>query len=117
MQSAPQDATTLHNELCALVQVLAHLRDFLDDEETNALGNAFEKSSALVAAVDLCAAEITALRVKLRAFKLKPGDGRTLRQKWERLRWPFQKDEIVQTVCKLRHCTQIFHFSLSISQW
>lgn len=119
VKSAPSDAKALFEQLSALTAVLTDLREFLEEEATNELGTAFGKTSALVAAVGACDTEIQALRAKLRGFVIRSkGTGlEGTRKMWEKLRWPFEKEEIRESIAKLEGCAKVFQFSLSVGNW
>lgn len=95
VKDAPQEASTLLETLEPLVEVLENFREFLEDDEISDAGLSFKKDSALVKVVDVCEKCIRTIRDQLKGFPAKGKDSSTLRRKFERLKWPFQKEDLV----------------------
>lgn len=102
VQSA--DAHTLLVETTALCEGMKKLRIFLQTEAKSDLSN----SSALRLVIAICGDKIQKLHSKLTQFH-------NSRKRAQRLVWPFDKREYAETVEFLRHCTQTFAFSITVS--
>lgn len=102
--SAYADAHTLLVETTALCACLEQFIKFLQGEAAGNLPN----SSALRLIIAICDDKIRKLHTKLTKFH----NSRKLAQ---RLMWPFEKGEYTETIVFLRHCTQAFGFSTTVS--
>ena len=111
-KSAPTHVSQLLMEVKALSTVLRQLQSFLYDNDINQ--ESFKETSALLSIITICKTKLENLYQKLK--KKYPGKKGVLRL-IDRLQWPFDKQECVDTITALNRCTQIFNFSLNISNW
>ena len=104
-KAAPADAQTLLTEVASLSQVLQQLRDFLRKPDHNIN---FRETSVLCSVVAICDVKVKTLHSALDKF-------RSGGAKRDRMKWPFQKQECLDTVRTLHHCAQTIQLSLTIS--
>ena len=104
VNSAYADAHTLLVETTGLCDCLEKFIKFLQSGAPSNLPN----SSALRLIIAICEDKIRKLHTKLAKFH----NSRKLAQ---RFAWPFDKREYTETIEFLRHCTQTFGFSVTVS--
>ena len=105
VKSAYADAHTFLVETTALCGCLEQFIKFLRCGA--AIGN-LPNSSALRLIIAICDDKVRKLHAKLMKFH----NSRGLTQ---RFTWPFDKGEYSETIAFLRHCTQAFGFSITVS--
>ena len=111
-KSAPTDVSQLLIEVEALNTVLRQLLSFLLDNDIDQ--DSFKETSVLLSIIAICKTKLENLYQKLK--KKYPGK-KGVPGLIDRLQWPFDKQECVDTITTLHRCTQIFKFSLNISNW
>ncbi|KAK5941278.1 hypothetical protein PMZ80_006556 [Knufia obscura] len=101
-----QDIHNLHQELLLLGGILGQLRDFLSTQQ--AQDAAFDDDSVLRNALVNCTT-----RLERVGDKLKAGHEGKLARTLDRLKWPFEQDEIKKLVDALQRSAQTFQFALT----
>jgi len=112
VKNAVSESHNLALELSSLVTTLRQLERFFKDHTDN---GAFCESSIIYSTMKKCHARLHSIELPLKKFM----DSTKERSKlWQRcVKWPLEKREHQQTVESIRHCVQIFEFSLSINGW
>lgn len=108
---APENAKQLHRELSALIQSLGGLQRFLRSQDSGQ--KHFKDTSALVVSTKVCKEDLNHLRLRLVRFK-----EIYEKKKWyRRLAWPFQEEEHIYVLKRIKGYIQTFHFSVSLEGW
>lgn len=116
VKSAPTDARNILTRVDALVHILDQLKDFLEDKDDGGLEQTnFHEQSALITTLKLCREAIESLYKTVRKF-VGTGKGKS-HQWWKQLMWPFQKEDCTEIIERLHRYSQIFTFSLTMSNW
>ena len=106
-----KDVEELYQEFDTLGQVTIQLRAFLESEK--AKGFSFEQTASVIcSAVNVCQAKTAEIAIRLKGPKEK-----VFQRVFERLSWPFKKDDVREMLDMLRRYNYLFQFSLSIEGW
>jgi hypothetical protein len=111
--SAPTEICNLEAQLNALSQVLKSLADLLRSPDME--NKLFDSGSGLPLILQSCQAQLEKLYKKLHGKNVND-KGRFYRSV-ERMRWPLEKKDVVETTRRLFECSQAFHFCLEIGNW
>ena len=110
VKEAPKSVQEISLELLLLVSALQQLEYFLKNQPLKQ--SAFDQSSLLATALISCRDSIDGIASKLQGPK-KDSRFPTL----DRLKWPFEENEIQKRLEALRRCTSTFQFSLTVEGW
>lgn len=116
VKSAKEDALTLSTELASLGFVLNQLVKFLRSNDSDLQGTCFDQTSVLHSVIAICKDKLEHVYKRLEKFHKAVTAGK-LHGLFERLKWPFEKEECESAIKTLRSCSQIFSFSLSVANW
>lgn len=111
VNNAPNEAQELFEELSALCHVLERLVPFLVSE--NGKSNSFGDTCVLFFASNACQNKLQSALRKLSKMR----EGSEWFQNVRRIKWPFDKQEYLDTINTVRRCMQTFEFSLTIEGW
>lgn len=106
MQERKQDIRDLHQELLLLGAILGQLRDFVATEQMK--DACFDDDSVLRNAMVNCGRRLERL-----GDRLKPPSGGKLARSLDKLKWPFEQDEVKKLVNSLQRFCQTFQFALT----
>jgi len=101
-----QDIRDVHQELLLLGGILGQLRDFLSTRQT--ANASFDDDSVLCSAMANCGR-----RLERVGDRLKASSGGKLARTLDKLKWPFEQDEVKKLVESLQRCAQTFQFALT----
>jgi hypothetical protein len=114
VKDAPHEAGDLLTEVTALSEVLQAFTLFLRSEKLK--GRQFDEKSVLALSISLGETRLKILHIQLDTLR-DSYSSKKITDKLSRLKWPLKKNEHKQTVDDLHRLTQIFHFSLTLSNW
>jgi len=113
VKSAPKEVQDLAIQTNALIDVLKKLEEFLRSGSAEHI--TFQPDSGLQLVLNNCQTKLECLFKKLK--RRHPSDKRKLSAALDRLTWPLEKQECVETLRRLYEYTQTFHFCLTITNW
>jgi hypothetical protein len=114
-KSAHEDAKRLLNELLTLCSVLDQMRDLLCGEDAQLKGSSFGDTSLLISVLGSTNYHVDKLYKKLSKFST-PNSNKLV-DIWDRLTWPLANDDYEKSVADLHRLAQVFHASLTASNW
>jgi hypothetical protein len=112
-KSAPKEVQDLAFQTDALSDVLKKLVEFLRSDATEHV--VFQPNSGLHLVLKRCETQLGSLCKKLKG--LNASNKTKLSSALNRLSWPLEKKECVETTRRLHECAQTFHFCLTIANW
>lgn len=113
VKSAPQEIIDLSIQTKALSNVLERLEAFLqNDVEDRVL---FQPESSLSLVLEHCRVQLEGLSKQLEVLN-RPDKGK-LSYSLDKLKWPLNRKQCLETARRLHEYTQTFHFCLSLNHW
>jgi hypothetical protein len=111
--SAPTEICQLDLQLHALSDTLKMLEDLLRSDSID--DTLFDPASGLGLVLRSCQKQLESLLKKL---SRRDGTASSkISSSLGRMKWPFEKKEVVETTRRLHECCQVFHFCLTMDNW
>ena len=110
VKDARKDVQEIDQELMSMSNTLNQLDQLLRSQQMKS--NFFESSSLLATAITMCGNSIKRISSKVQNLE---SDG--LARVWEKLKWPFNENEMLKILATLRRCASTFQFSLTVEGW
>jgi hypothetical protein len=111
--SAPVEICQLNFQLCALSNTLKKFQDLLSSGSID--DTLFDPGSGLCLVLQGCQRQLETFFQKLSGRHGK--DNIKITTSIERMKWPFEKKDVIETTRRLHECSQVFLFCLTIDNW